>query len=290
MITLERYLKHERLYVTLLIAGLLLINNTVNATSILMEASRAGIDMPLSEPFINEYTSALSSLLLIPGIIWFTGRFPLGWGQLRRNLLAHLGFSLVYSAAHIALFVGLRKLLFSLQGVVYNYTDNLLISFVYEYRKDAWAYVMVLICIYCYRFILSRLRGEAVPVGSGEDSVPERAPERFLVRKLGKEFVVKVDDVEWLEAAGNYVNLHLGERVYPLRATMASLIDSLSDRGFVRIHRSRGVNLDYVDSLTPLESGDCTVCLKSGHSVNLSRRYRDAFRSQLNQHTGGQNG
>ena len=72
-----------------------------------------------------------------------------------------------------------------------------------------------------------------------------------------------------------------------MRASMASLIESLSERGFVRIHRSRGVNLDYVDSLTPLESGDCTVSLKSGRTMNLSRRYRDAFRSQLNQHIEG---
>jgi len=64
---------------------------------------------------------------------------------------------------------------------------------------------------------------------------------------------------------------------------MAKLVDSLQERGFVRIHRSRGVNLDYVESITPLESGDCTVSLKSGQSLNLSRRYRDALREQLNQ-------
>jgi DNA-binding LytR/AlgR family response regulator len=285
MTTLERYLKHERLYLAGLIAAMLFINNSINATSILMEAQRAGTSIPVSRPFINEYTSALSSLLLIPGIIWLTRRFPLGWGSLRRNGLAHFGFSIVFSIAHITLFVALRKLAFGLQGVDYTFSTNLPLSFLYEYRKDAWAYIGFLIAIYCYRFILSRLRGEAVPVGSSEDAPPGKAPERLLVRKLGKEFIVRVDDVEWLEAAGNYVNLHMGERVYPLRATMNSLIDSLSDRGFVRIHRSRGVNLDYVESLTPLESGDCTISLKSGRTVSLSRRYRDAFRTRLNQHT-----
>ncbi len=287
MSTLERYLKHERLYVALMAAGLLLINNTINATSILMEASRAGADIALSGPFITEYSSALATLLLVPGIIWFTHRYPLRWGSLQRHLIAHLGASVLFSVAHISLFVAMRKMIFELQGLEYQFSDNLLLSFVYEYRKDAWGYVLILVFIHAYRFILSRLRGEAVPVANREDAPIDRAPERFLVRKLGKEFVVRVDDVEWLEAAGNYVNLHLQDRVYPLRATMAGLIDSLGESGFVRIHRSCGVNLDYVDTITPLESGDCTISMKSGQTVTLSRRYREEFRSLLNQHLNG---
>jgi hypothetical protein len=287
MITVERYLRHERLYTALLFAGLLFINNTINATSILMESSKAGRSVPISQPFITEYSSALATLLLIPAVIWLVGRFPLRWGQLKRSLLAHVGFSVAFSVAHISLFVVLRKAMFGLQGIDYQFSENLLLSFVYEYRKDAWLYVLILVCVHSYRFVLSRLRGEAVPVASNEDAPVGRAPERFLVRKLGKEFVVKVDDVEWLEAAGNYVNLHMQDRVYPLRATMTSLIDSLADRGFVRVHRSCGVNLDYVDAITPLESGGCDVNMKSGHSVTLSRRYRDNFRKLLNQHMSG---
>lgn len=287
MMTLEQYLKRERLYAALMFAGGLLINNTITATSILMEAKRAGVELPLTTPFINEYSSALSTLLLIPAILWLLNRYPLRWDSLQRNLLAHVGFSVLYSVAHIALFVAIRKLLFGLQGIDYRFSSNLLVSFVYEYRKDAWAYAFLLVCIHSYRFILSRLRGEAVPVANAEDAPIDRAPERFLVRKLGKEFVVRVDQVEWLEAAGNYVNLHIGDRVYPLRATMSGLIDSLRNRGFVRIHRSRGVNLDYVESITPLESGDCDVSLKSGNTITLSRRYRDDFRNLLNQHNAG---
>lgn len=287
MMTLERYLRHEHLYAGLMFAVFLMVNNTINATSILMEASRAGSEIPWSRPFVTEYSSVVSNLMLIPFIIWFLNRFPLRWGSLRRNLLAHLAFSMLYSAAHIAIFVGLRKLVFGLQGIDYVYSNNLLVSFVYEYRKDAWGYIGLLICLHSYRFIMSRLRGEAVPVSNSEDAPPGKTPERFLVRKLGKEFVVKVDEVAWLEAAGNYVNLHVGDRVYPLRATMAGLVGSLAERGFVRVHRSHSVNLDYVESLTPLESGDCTIALKTGGEVTLSRRYRDAFRQELNRHNEG---
>ena len=285
--SLERYLKHEKLYAALMFAVFLLVNNTINATSILMEADRSGLSIPLSRPFITEYTSAIANLMLIPCVIWFLNRYPLKWGSLQRNAIAHLGFSVLYSAAHIALFVAMRKALFGMQGVDYVFSNNLLVSFVYEYRKDAWAYIGLLICLHSYRFIMSRLRGEAVPVGTSSDPVPGKTPERFLVRKLGKEFVVKVGEVAWLEAAGNYVNLHVGDRVYPLRATMSGLVGSLAERGFVRVHRSHSVNLDYVESLTPLESGDCTIALKTGDEVMLSRRYRDAFRQELNRHNEG---
>lgn len=283
MSPLDRYLKHERIYATLLVLCLLLINNTINATTILMEAHRSGVDIPLSHPFITEYTSALAGLVLFPAILWLVSRFPFRWGEMWRSFLFHVVFSILFSLAHIALFVLLRKAVFSLQGLDYLFTDNWRESFVYEYRKDAWGYVMIVVGIHCYRFILSRLRGEAVPVAGSEDAAAAPTHERFLVRKLGKEFVVKTDHVEWLEAAGNYVNLHVGERTYPLRATMAKLMDSLEPKGFVRIHRSYGINLDFVESISPLESGDCTVTLKNGKHLSLSRRYRDALRAQLSQ-------
>lgn len=269
-----------------LVTGLMLLATTINATSILMEAHRAGYSIPLSQPFITEYTSLVSSLLLIPAVIWLAERYRPSFDQMGRFLAIHLGISIVFSLFHVAIFVALRKLLFGLQGIDYNFSDNLWLDFIYEYRKDAWGYILIVMGIYSYGFILSRLRGEAVAVNQGENAPAESAPDRFLVRKLGKEFVVRVDEVEWLEASGNYVNLHSGERIYPLRTTMAKLIETLDERGFVRIHRSTGVNLDYVDSLTPQDSGDCTVTLKSGHTINLSRRYRDTFRERFSGRAG----
>jgi DNA-binding LytR/AlgR family response regulator len=286
MWTLERYLHRERLYVALLLLLVLLINTTINATSILMEAQRSGVHIRWSDPFITEYSSAISFFILFPAVLWLARRFPLKWGSMRRHGLYHLGFSALFCIAHVALFMAIRKPAFYLQGLDYQLADDWLMTFIYEYRKDAWTYALMLLGIHTYSFVISRLRGEAVPVGSGEDAAPEPSPERFLVRKLGKEFVVKTGDIQWLEAAGNYVNLHVGERVYPLRSTMAILVDSLDSQGFIRIHRSHAINLDFVESITPLESGDCTVTLDGGKTLNLSRRYRDAFKEQLGQRAG----
>ena len=102
-----------------------------------------------------------------------------------------------------------------------------------------------------------------------------------MVKKLGKEFIIKIDDVEWLESAGNYVNLHIKGRIYPIRATLTSLIDRISNKGFSRIHRSHSINLDCVDSITPLSSGDSEIKLTNGKVLNLSRRYKESFKERL---------
>jgi len=90
-----------------------------------------------------------------------------------------------------------------------------------------------------------------------------------------------ISDIEWLESSGNYVNLHIKGRIYPTRTTMSNLINQISDKGFCRIHRSYGVNLDSIDSITPLSSGDSEIKLNSGQLLNLSRRYKDELKSRL---------
>ena len=95
---------------------------------------------------------------------------------------------------------------------------------------------------------------------------------------MGKEFIVKVEDIEWLESSGNYVNLNSKGQIYPTQATMTQLITQIEEQGFCRIHRSHAVNLYHIDSITPLSSGDSEVKLDNG---KVSRRYKGAFKSQL---------
>ncbi len=117
-------------------------------------------------------------------------------------------------------------------------------------------------------------------MGSGENDDTEIA-DRLLIRKLGKEFIIRVDEIEWMEASGNYVNLYIKNHIYPLRSTLAALIAKLESRGFRRVHRSYAVNLDCVASISPLESGDANITLCNGREIPLSRRYREEFRKQL---------
>jgi DNA-binding LytR/AlgR family response regulator len=112
---------------------------------------------------------------------------------------------------------------------------------------------------------------------------PVDRPDRFLVRKLGKEFLINASEIEWLQAAGNYVNLHVRGRDYPMRSTMAGIEARLDPARFLRVHRGYFINLDYLVEIEPLETGDARLRLRDGTTVPCSRRYRAALRERYGQ-------
>jgi two-component system LytT family response regulator len=93
--------------------------------------------------------------------------------------------------------------------------------------------------------------------------------------RAGQETVlVKVEHIDWIESAGNYVTLHVGPREHLLRETLSDLESRLSPHQFVRVHRSAIVNLDRIQSLTATPHGDHRVRLRDGRELTLSRTYR----------------
>ncbi|HYC32658.1 MAG TPA: LytTR family DNA-binding domain-containing protein [Gemmatimonadales bacterium] len=105
--------------------------------------------------------------------------------------------------------------------------------------------------------------------------------ERLLVRSDGRIRLVPVADIDWIEAADNYVRLHAGTERHLLRETMASLEGRLDPERFGRIHRSAMVNFASVRELQPTFNGEYTVFLRSGAKLTLSRSYRDALLERL---------
>lgn len=99
--------------------------------------------------------------------------------------------------------------------------------------------------------------------------------DRLVVRSVGRVFFLKTDEIDWIEAAGNYVRLHVGREGHLLRETMSHLEAKLNPDKFLRIHRSTLVNIDRIKELQPLFSGDYTVTLRDGRQLTLSRSYRD---------------
>jgi two-component system LytT family response regulator len=104
---------------------------------------------------------------------------------------------------------------------------------------------------------------------------------RILVRTAQRVDIVSVADIDWVGAAGNYVELHAGDQVYLLRETMAGMERRLPPGDFVRIHRSSLVRVERVESLQPLASGDFQVTLAGGTRLAMSRRYREALTSRF---------
>ncbi|NVJ61906.1 MAG: LytTR family transcriptional regulator [Gammaproteobacteria bacterium] len=275
---LEHFQTYQKWYLVALITLFFAVNNTILATSTIMEAGRDGdIGFQLWEPFVWEYTSAFSTMLLLFPFIWFMATFPFDWQRPIRCLGIYLVASVVYSLLHVAIMVVLRKLIYLAQGDIYNF-GSLSFELVYEYRKDLWSFIFMIAVYYSYLFIVSRLIGEAKIVQSGEESVQNNFSDRLLVKKLGKEFIIRVVEIEWMEASGNYVNLHVKGRVYPMRTTLSSLVEQVEERGFCRIHRSFAINLDFIESISPIGGGDSEVLLLNGKVLTLSRRYKDQFK------------
>lgn len=270
---------------------------------------------PFYQPLIWELTSNLTIGLLIPLLVAFERRFPLHWDTLRRHLPWHLAGTVVFCAAHVVAMMLLRELAWSWMGGTYN-VGSWVAQFGYEYLKDVRSYVLILGAVISYRLILLRMQGEArvldapepaVGMPPGEDAVgtergttaggspadapladmpaglaatatvkPAR-PERFLVRKLRKEFLISAADIEWVQAQGNYIGLHVNGHDYLLRSTLSDFLGQLDPARFVQVHRSYAVNLDRVAEIEPQDSGDARLRMKSGGQVPCSRRFRGAL-------------
>ena len=106
--------------------------------------------------------------------------------------------------------------------------------------------------------------------------------ERLVVKSSGRVYFLKVEDIDWIEAAGNYLNIHIGTQAHLLRETMNNLETQLEPRKFVRIHRSTLVNIERIKELSPLFHGDYVVTLSTGTRLTLSRSYRENLIGLIN--------
>ena len=89
------------------------------------------------------------------------------------------------------------------------------------------------------------------------------------------------DEIDWIEAAGNYVRLHLSAESHLFRETMNALEARLDPQRFVRIHRSRIVNIERIQELQPWFNGEYAVILRNGTKLTLSRGYREKLQERL---------
>lgn len=119
-------------------------------------------------------------------------------------------------------------------------------------------------------------------------TAPRRAPgpdpgylERLVVKSGGKVTLLRVADIEWIDAEGDYVRIHVGKAWHLLRETMKNLESQLDPERFVRIHRSTIVNLERIKELQPFFRGEYVVVLQSGITLKLSRGYRDHLEARL---------
>ena len=109
--------------------------------------------------------------------------------------------------------------------------------------------------------------------------------DRLVVKSGGRLFFLRTDEIDWIEAAGNYVRLHVGTASHLLRETMNSIEARLDPEKFFRIHRSRIVNMERIQEMQPWLNGEYAVVLRNGTRVTLSRGYREKLQERLGKAT-----
>ena len=109
-------------------------------------------------------------------------------------------------------------------------------------------------------------------------------PERMLVRTGGRIRVIDPNEIEWVEASGDYVTVHVQRKAHLVRESLRNMEERLARHGFCRIHRSILVKLRCVHELIAKDSGDHQLILRDGTVLRVSRSYRDALFHALSEH------
>ncbi|MFI4922065.1 MAG: LytTR family DNA-binding domain-containing protein [Gammaproteobacteria bacterium] len=132
---------------------------------------------------------------------------------------------------------------------------------------------------------MTRRQFSAIGQGAALARSRKCTPSQFMrpeaVRADGRIRLIKVAEIDWVQASGDYVSLYQGKRAVLMHATLASLEQRLKPHGFLRIHRSTLVNKDRIRELRALDNGEYYVLMHDGTQVRLSRSYRASLQEIL---------
>lgn len=234
------------------------------------DAGRRGVEMSVGRAVALEGASHIVVAALLPAIYWLHRRWPVTDGP--RNIAIHVLGVVPYSILHTLGMAALRLLWFNaIVGEAYSFPVTAE-RLGYEFAKDVISYAMLSGGVLILEHLLGR-KSVAAPVSRPGGTLPER----FAVRRRGREIMVDVADIDWVEASGNYAVLHVGGELLEIRSSLTKLEGELDPKRFVRVHKSHLVNIARVVEVTPWVSGDWRIRLQDGAEVNLSRRYRQRF-------------
>jgi DNA-binding LytR/AlgR family response regulator len=178
----------------------------------------------------------------------------------------------LFSLLHVEGMLLVRKLAYATVGEGYDF-GPFWANWPYEFRKDFVTYLILLAGLQAFRVYGLWLDARARHVGT--PTLPEGLPlERLVVRKLNREFILSIGDIDRIEADGNYVTVYVKGDSYPLRESLVALEKRLDRKRFARVHRGHIVNIDRIREIQPWDHGDYRILLQDGSFVNFSRRYR----------------
>lgn len=260
----------------LLLAGFMTASFLIEALSEHDEMRRADYPWP-DIAWVSQASSHLVILALTPFIALMLSRFPISRQLWQRTLPIHIAAAVLFSAAHILLMVGLRKIFTPVFiGIPYEFGLHDLSVWLYEFRKDALTY-----CLIAAFFLTSRL-AEQRRLEADAARMEAHDRHRVVLKSGGRTFLVAADDIILARAASNYVEVVTPSHTYLARSTLSELEKLLdaADGRHLRVHRSYIVNRDRIRAIRPTGDGNVSIELDTGDTVPGSRSYRDRLPGQ----------
>jgi DNA-binding LytR/AlgR family response regulator len=249
-----------------LFAAVMAVDLAVNAASVVEEYVRSGRPLAAWKAWTWEGTSAFAWLMLAPLVFLAVRTLRPPRVGLAAALAAHALMTVPVSLAHVGTMLAARFAVYAAAGERYTPVQPWAGMLFYEYRKDAVSYVLIAGMFWLIDLAL-------------RPSPPARASHgearRIEVRDRSRTRWLAPEDIDWAQAAGNYVELRGRFGTLLHRRTLAALEEELEAHGFIRIHRSRLVRRAAVASVETKPSGDFDLTLESGEQLGGSRRFRE---------------
>jgi hypothetical protein len=250
----------------------------INAVSGVADIIRSGDSTPHWHEYVCELTSWFGFAVAVPALFLLDNALAVRKASLPGRLFIYAAFSVVFSGAHIALMIGARPPIFALFGEHYG-IGSWFDRFSYEYPKDIVTYLIAL--------GVAALQRRSMPpqeVADAHPRTPESTPApapSFLARGASGETLIRAAEIDWVEAQGNYVALHVAGGAYLVRRTLQEVEAALSGCGFIRTHRSAIARNSLIRSLGVAGDGGLYVTLDNGERVPLSRGRKPDVKAAL---------
>lgn len=244
-------------------AGFGLLYMVVNAASLIDQRHALGKPIAHWQAWALEGTSFAAWLALLPAVLMIANR--LAQRPVRFAVLGHIAGCVAISLAHTALMAGLRMAAFALAGQDYAPSEQWSDRLLFETRKDMITYVSIVAVFLLARQVVTRPTAPSPPLD--ETALIE-------LRDGSRLVMLRPAEIDWVGAAGNYVELHGSFGCELARGTMVDMEMALAPHGFVRLHRSRLVRRTAIASTETRQSGDFDITLRSGEVISGSRRFR----------------
>ncbi|PHS28116.1 MAG: hypothetical protein COA84_02385 [Robiginitomaculum sp.] len=228
----------------------------INVTSLQMEAARNGEPALGIWPLITEGSSLLSTLIIFPLLAYLVRIIPFSAESWRRASLLHLVGSIGFSALHVSIMVGLRKLAYPVfLNQNYNFFGDVVREILYEYRKDFASYFLLVSGLYVVRALAQQSRElEAARLEAKKTG-------RLSLKCGARTLHIPAEDFVYAQAAGNYVDVFIPTGQHLVRTSLTALQKQLEAAGIqaLRIHRTRLVNAKAIGETRPAGSSDLNV-------------------------------